>query len=69
MHGYGHAGFARGFGGGVDEEAVCVVDGPWEEEDHCCGAFGFGGADGRQDAFHVVAAHCGDAIVVFGGVV
>lgn len=46
MHGYGDGGFARGFGGGVDEEAVRVVDRPWEEEDHCCGAFGFGGADG-----------------------
>ena len=60
----GGGGF-RGFGGGVHEKSVGVVDGPGEEENHCCGALSFGGADGGKDAFHVVAAHCGDSIVVF----
>ena len=45
------------------------MDGPGEEEDHGGGAFGFGGADGGEDAFGVVAAHGWDTVFAFlGGV-
>ena len=41
-----------GCGGGKECGRVCV--GPWEEENHCRGAFGCGGAGGGQDTFEVV---------------
>lgn len=45
------------------------MDCPGEEEDHCRGAFGFCGSDGGEDAFEVVAAHSGDGIFAFKGLV
>lgn len=69
VHGYRDGGVACGFGGGVHEDRSGVVQGPGEEEDHGGGAELFGGADGCEDAFEVVAAHGGDAVVVLVGVV
>lgn len=51
-----------GFGRGVYQQGVEVVDCPGEEQDHCRGFLGFGGANGGEDAFEVVAAHCGHGV-------
>lgn len=69
VHRYGDAGVAGGFGGGVHEDGPGVLQRPGEEEDHGWGAVLFGGADGCEDAFDVVAAHGGHAVVVLVGVV
>lgn len=54
VEGDGDGGGAGGGGGGLGEEGGGVGLGPGEEEDHCWGAFGGGGADGGEDAFEVV---------------
>ena len=43
------------------------MDRPWEEEDHCRGAFRFRGADGSEDSFEVVTAHSRDGIFALDG--
>ena len=65
---HGHRGGLAGVRGEVDEEAVRVGHGPWEEEDLERGALAFGRADAGDYRFEVVGNHAGDAIAaLFGG--
>lgn len=54
VEGYGDGGCVGGGGGGGGEGVTGVGLRPGEEEDHCWGGFGFGGADGGEDTFDVV---------------
>lgn len=46
VHGDGHGGVARGFGGQVHEQPVRVLNRPREEQDHGGGLLSFGGTHG-----------------------
>ena len=67
VHGDGDFGVAGGFGGGVQQQAVGVLDGPGEELQDDGRVLGLGGAHAGDDALEVVQAHGGDGPAAGGG--
>ena len=67
VDGYGDGRGGRGFVRSPREDAGGVGLRPGEEEEHGGGVLGGGGAHGGEDAFDVVDADGGDAVVGFGG--